>query len=525
MCVFLVTAALALWFAGSALPLARSAQDVPHSIRLPLLLVAQVPVVAGAESATLTNARGRALPDGSRIVLVDPARPGAEPLLLTPGFVAAGRPALSDDGRHFLFVGRQKRGETLQVFEQELESRVTQPVSHRASDCRAAIYLSTLFTIDAQAPEPRVGILADSDEGVPALFTCRLDGGDERRITFDPFGSASPLLLSDGRLVFVSGETRSARASERASALFSVNVDGTDVQAFAAVSDTAAMRADPCETADGRVIYVEERGDDSARVTEALASAEMSALVSVSVTRSLHSRKEVFRAPSGTLRAPAALSDGRLLVCWRAGDSATSTWDPCLIDLAGAVPIERIFVTNDWHELSAVPVQTRTPRPGRASVVDERQDSGLLYCLDTNITDREGITDPEGDARVAGKPARRVEISRAVLGSAAQRADEKEIAEKILGSAEIEQDGSFHLRVPARIALRVRLLDASGGATAPASGWFWVMPKESRGCIGCHEDRELTPPNRHVLALRRPPRELGSPAASSGYERREEHPR
>ena len=33
--------------------------------------------------------------------------------------------------------------------------------------------------------------------------------------------------------------------------------------------------------------------------------------------------------------------------------------------------------------------------------------------------------------------------------------------------------------------------------------WLWVMPGERRGCIGCHEDRELTPPNRHVQALRK----------------------
>ena len=38
---------------------------------------------------------------------------------------------------------------------------------------------------------------------------------------------------------------------------------------------------------------------------------------------------------------------------------------------------------------------------------------------------------------------------------------------------------------------------------------FWVMPGERRGCIGCHEDRELTPPNRHVLALREEPVKVG----------------
>jgi hypothetical protein len=35
------------------------------------------------------------------------------------------------------------------------------------------------------------------------------------------------------------------------------------------------------------------------------------------------------------------------------------------------------------------------------------------------------------------------------------------------------------------------------------------MPMERRGCIGCHEDRELAPPNRHVIALRKMPQQIG----------------
>jgi hypothetical protein len=35
------------------------------------------------------------------------------------------------------------------------------------------------------------------------------------------------------------------------------------------------------------------------------------------------------------------------------------------------------------------------------------------------------------------------------------------------------------------------------------------MPTERRGCIGCHEDRELAPPNRHVIALRKMPQRIG----------------
>ena len=42
-------------------------------------------------------------------------------------------------------------------------------------------------------------------------------------------------------------------------------------------------------------------------------------------------------------------------------------------------------------------------------------------------------------------------------------------------------------------------------------GWIWVKPKETRGCIGCHEDPERIPENEYVMALRRPSNRLVLP--------------
>ena len=75
----------------------------------------------------------------------------------------------------------------------------------------------------------------------------------------------------------------------------------------------------------------------------------------------------------------------------------------------------------------------------------------------------------------------------------------------MLGEADVERDGSFFLEVPARTPLRLETLDEKGDILQAMTSWVWVMPRERRGCIGCHEDRELTPPNRHVFALRKEP--------------------
>jgi hypothetical protein len=48
-------------------------------------------------------------------------------------------------------------------------------------------------------------------------------------------------------------------------------------------------------------------------------------------------------------------------------------------------------------------------------------------------------------------------------------------------------------------------------AVAGQQTWTWVMPREWRGCIGCHEDREMVPPNRLAEAVAKPARRLEHP--------------
>ena len=79
-----------------------------------------------------------------------------------------------------------------------------------------------------------------------------------------------------------------------------------------------------------------------------------------------------------------------------------------------------------------------------------------------------------------------------------------------MGEAPVEDDGSFHIEIPADLPVQLQLLDEEGLALATCD-WIWVKPREYRGCIGCHEDPELTPPNRFVQAAARPATELTLP--------------
>jgi hypothetical protein len=72
---------------------------------------------------------------------------------------------------------------------------------------------------------------------------------------------------------------------------------------------------------------------------------------------------------------------------------------------------------------------------------------------------------------------------------------------RILGEAPVEPDGSFFVRVPADTPFFIQTLDTQGTVLLTQRSWMWVRRGTSRGCVGCHENKELAPENRSTQAL------------------------
>jgi hypothetical protein len=68
-------------------------------------------------------------------------------------------------------------------------------------------------------------------------------------------------------------------------------------------------------------------------------------------------------------------------------------------------------------------------------------------------------------------------------------------ATRLLGSAQVESDGSFFVEVPGDQPLQIELLDAEGKTLKRESGFFWMRRGEQRGCVGCHAGPETAPEN------------------------------
>ena len=93
---------------------------------------------------------------------------------------------------------------------------------------------------------------------------------------------------------------------------------------------------------------------------------------------------------------------------------------------------------------------------------------------------------------------------------------------RILGTVDVEEDGSALFVVPAHTPIAVQPLDSEGKALQLMRSWFTAMPGETLSCIGCHEDRNSVPPPRLSLAARKKPQTISEwygPERGFSYER------
>jgi hypothetical protein len=410
--------------------------------------------LAGAAPVVFTQWNGRgAFGEGARIAVW---RAGVV-RVLSAGFTSAADPDISWDGKRILFAGQRTAGGLWQVYEMRADGTGVRQVVTTAWDCRQPIYQSKIFYLDDAQPEPQITFVSKAGGATDHLFSARLDGSGIRQLTYGLGDERDPFLNEDGRILYASG-------TEAGSALFGVNLDGTDASAFAQEEGRAAKRM-PARTAGRMVVFVESENRTDWDGAGPLAA--------VDLRRNLHSYREWTRG--GLYAWPSPAVDGHVLVSKRqaGGKHAVYRFDPA----SGA---EQLLFRGDWHAAQPKELAARTMPDGRASVVEEKEKSGTLYCLSVHESDQPDVA----------KRAVKVRILDAGSGA-------------IRGEASLEKDGSFQMRLPANWAFRVELAD-NDGKPLRRSAPIWVKNKEQRGCIGCHEDRERTPENRFAEALAKP---------------------
>ena len=438
-----------------------------------------------------------ALGEEARLVLLACDSP---PRVLTSRFHSACDPDVSIDGKRLLFAGKAAAGDDWNIFEMNLESLEARQVTRNAGECRSPIYTSSFYTITEKEPWEQIAYVsthsgeANELDGSPAtsLYTCKLDGSYLQRITYNLSSDFDPAIMADGRLLYSAWRraTFDNGVSGRLS-LESINTDGSDrAMVVNPSSGVGRYQRSPCVTTTGQAVFVE---------SDSLAWDGGGRLSAVSLRRPLHTFRPITQPGDGLYNFPSPLPDGRILVSWRPSDGSGSYGVYRLDPATGRR--EQVFDDPAFHEIQARSVSGRARPDGRSSVVSPEDQLGEFYCMSvyqTEFKDRTWL--PAGSVKtlrvVEGLPARVTSTEASPRSRFPQLS-----ARRILAEVPVKADGSFHLTVPANTPIQLQILDDRGLALR-SCGWIWARNHQAQGCIGCHEDPELTPPNRVPDALK-----------------------
>jgi hypothetical protein len=429
---------------------------------------------------------------GARIALLSPA---GTVQVLSAGFYSAADPSVSWDAKKILFAGRKTAANPWQIYEMNADGSGVRQMVEVPWDCRQPIYQSKIFYLDDPEPEPQISFTGtggnwQSEDGsavVWSLYSARLDGSGLRRLTYNPSGDNDPVMNEDGRIVYSAWQrhTLAWGAAGRA-ALFGVNLDGSDVAIFAG-DEGRPIKRTPCVTPSRQVVFVESDG---------LTPDGAGNLASVDLRRNLHSYKELTKPGAGLYMTPAVLGEDEILVSMRPAQGA-GTFAIYRFDLQTNRGV-KLYGDAQRQSIEAQALVARPMPVGRSSVVDEKEPTGKLFCLSAFTTDL-----PKGAVH-DGTVVKRVRVLEGVPRRAGEKAPAGELSpyleKRLLGEFDIEADGSFHIQVPANTPIQIQTLDADGVALRSCA-WIWVKNKAKRGCIGCHEDGELSPENVFSIAV------------------------
>ncbi len=454
---------------------------------------------------------------GHKLMVLRPAQPGVKPqVLLDAGKGALGSPTVSFDGR-WLYVSMAREGEGFfHIYRVRSDGshvqRLTDGPFHdidpvELPDGRIAFTSTRIGTFEEyHCPPSR------------ALFTMTAEGRDIRPLTHTFIFDNEPEVLADGRILFIRSDNFFDRGKVE-TMLHAIHPDGTEGYTEFALDNGpeygGRLRAfncgSPAPMPDGRVAFL--TGGDIAIGRPGAAAATLQHL----------------RVAAGDV---AALPDGRLLCTVARVSSYTKTVKKKqrsvqsfsyekigIVDpRSGHDRVTLIYDAPDAPLHSPVFLGAR-PRPPLlppkvdARKTEETRPTGILFCQNARFTKNTTAGWPHVRAiRVLAGSGLTLRSSHSYIVHAGS-----DVAE--LGTIPLAPDGSFAIEVPADTAIAFQAVDAEGRSELNEMSWIYVRPGEKRGCVGCHQPRQSTPPTAPALiqALQTPPLKLTETASSHRF--------
>jgi hypothetical protein len=381
-------------------------------------------------------------PRGAQLLLVHEGK--TEPLVT--GFAATADANVSFDGKSILFAGKKNASDPWQVWEVTLADRSVRQLTSGTTDAIRPLYLPGERYVYAQRT-PRGSQLISASLN-PTSAAAQPENSQVLPLTYANANAIPTDILADGRILFESGFPLGSGAIPE---LFLVYSDGSGVESYRCDHGTARWGGK--QLASGDIIFT--HGSSLARFTSPLA------------------HEEQIHAPHAKYTSAIAETESHTwLISARVASEkhyAIRLWMP------GSATMHSILAEPSNDLVEPVLVAPRN-RPKRHPSGLHPWDYANLLALDARLS---------RDGTLKGVPV-----------SVRLETEDANGRATALGTAPVEQDGSYFVQVPGNRPIRFALLDAHGAVLRQERGWFWARGGEQRICVGCHTGPERTSENR-----------------------------
>lgn len=394
---------------------------------------------------------------GANLMAVNPDNQESEKINLTPGFYSACSPRISYDATHLLFMGKKNKQDKWQIWEMNLDDNTSRQITKCKMSCYTPAYLPGGKIVFSKKIK---------DTNYNALFSMKIDGsGMAEQLTFHPNSDYVTSILKDGRILINSQQIIPEKGEKK---YLAMRPNGTKAILFYADDTGSDPGFRTSESNNGKIFFVEKE-DKSNDKTD---------IVSVLYNRPLHSKINYTSDITGNFYSVLSINSENLIVSFRnQGDINIGIYNFSTTKKSVENPI---YKNAEYHCFEPVFVKPYLRPRNLPSGINMAQTTGLFLCTNINLTAATDTISP------STKKAIKVEI----LG-----------LHKSLGIVNVEEDGSFYLKVDADTPVRFQTLDENNNTISDPSDWIWIRPFERRGCVGCHENPELVPHNIVPMAV------------------------
>ena len=451
---------------------------------------------------------------GMQIVLASTENVATSQRVATKGFLCATDPAFSQDGTHLIFSGKRSEKDRLQIWEISSDNPEPQQVVTCDADCIHPQYLPNGHIVFAsllpREYEEHGGQYSFS------LYEWAPDSDAPNRLTFNPSSEFDPALLDDGRLIFSSWQHVGNHYWPRGNmALMLINWDGTGLFPLTGNHRQPWLKRGATQSGDDLIAFVQ---------VDSFYEFGAGSLVTTDLNNAFAPYEPLISPEEYKVSDVVPLPNGNLLVSALPAGNPEQSFG---LYVREKVEVRLLYDNPDYHELSpTVFLPDRRPDT-RFSTVVPGTPYGYLLILNCYETDRidQALLNSESVETIRvieGIPIRHDGNQGPEFFSVAGRDEEPLICPnsatgyipaRILGEVPPASDGSIYLKVPADRPLRLQLMDREGLTIMNERAWFWVRPNERRVCIGCHENRELSPDNATPRAAKRMATDLTDPTS------------